>query len=92
MGFILHYNITISGYVQGVGYRYSTVKIARSLDIKGFVKNLPDGKVYIEAEGTKEHLEKLIDWCHIGPRYSNVYQVYWENSEIKNYSGFDVKP
>jgi acylphosphatase len=43
--------IKVFGYVQGVFFRYTTRKVARTLGLKGFVKNLPDGSVYIEAEG-----------------------------------------
>ena len=89
---ILHYNITISGYVQGVGYRYSAVRVARSMGIKGYVKNLSNGNVYIEAEATKTQLKKFIDWCYIGPRYSKVEMVNWEEYRIKNFTGFDVRP
>jgi two-component system LytT family response regulator len=46
-----HKNIRITGRVQGVGFRYSARSLASSLGIKGFVRNLPNGEVYIEAEG-----------------------------------------
>ncbi|QER67308.1 acylphosphatase [Paucilactobacillus nenjiangensis] len=43
--------ITVTGRVQRVGFRWSVVSLAQRLNIKGFVKNLPNGDVYIEAEG-----------------------------------------
>jgi len=46
-----HVNITVKGRVQGVGFRYSAMEAAEELGIKGFVRNMPDGSVYIEAEG-----------------------------------------
>lgn len=64
---VLHYNIRVSGHVQGVGYRYASIRKARGFGIKGFVKNEPDGSVYIEAEADKQQLDKFLDWCRIGP-------------------------
>ena len=61
-------SITVSGKVQGVFYRQSTKEMATSLGITGQVKNLSDGSVYIIATGTKEQLDKLVDWCRQGPR------------------------
>jgi acylphosphatase len=46
------YKIRVSGHVQGVGYRWSAAREARTRDIKGYIKNLSDGSVYIEAEGS----------------------------------------
>ena len=46
----INIQITIYGRVQGVGYRYSALHIARGLDLSGFVKNQYDGTVFIEAE------------------------------------------
>jgi len=51
---VVSIEITVTGIVQGVFYRMSTLKKAKSLEIKGWVKNSPDGSVLIRAEGTKE--------------------------------------
>jgi len=67
--------IEIRGRVQGVGFRYHTRKTANELDIKGYVKNLSDGSVYILASGKASELDKFINWCHIGPRLSVVESV-----------------
>ena len=68
--------ITISGNVQGVFFRSSAKKKALELQLTGFVKNLGDGLVYIEAQGSTKNLEDFIDWCHIGPRHANVRGVH----------------
>ena len=48
---IKHFDITVQGKVQGVWFRDSTMKEAKRLGINGFVRNEPDGSVYVEAEG-----------------------------------------
>jgi acylphosphatase len=88
---IYHFKISISGIVQGVGYRYNAVRIARSLGIKGFVRNETDGTVYIEAEGNRRQLDKLISWCYMGPPAAKVNDIQIKESGIKNFKGFDVK-
>jgi acylphosphatase len=52
-----HWNIKVTGKVQGVFFRASTKAVADQLGVKGFVKNLSDGSVYIEAEGDEFALE-----------------------------------
>lgn len=63
----LLYRINISGWVQGVGFRWRTALEANRLGIKGYVRNLRDGRVYIEAEGAREQLDQFVEWCRNGP-------------------------
>ena len=81
--------IKISGKVQGVWFRASTQRKARELGIKGIVKNLSSGEVYVEAEGSEEKLETFIKWCHQGSELSRVDQI--EISEIENQNFEDFK-
>ena len=67
--------VYVDGVVQGVGFRYFTKKVARELGIKGFVKNLPDGRVYIVAEGDEKQLEKFISAVRRGPNLAIVKNV-----------------
>jgi len=67
--------VYVDGVVQGVGFRYFTKKVARELGIKGFVKNLPDGRVHIVAEGDEEQLEKFISAVRRGPNLAIVKSV-----------------
>lgn len=67
--------LLISGRVQGVFFRASTQKIANKYDIYGKVKNLPDGRVEVIAEGENEAMEKFIAWCHRGPDGASVSDV-----------------
>ena len=86
----LHKNITVIGDVQGVGFRFSTKKMANSLGIKGFVKNMYNGDVYIEAEGTEVQLRHFIHWCHKGSGHSRVQNVKVEERELKHFDYFDI--
>jgi acylphosphatase len=88
---LAHKNIIVSGIVQGVGFRYHTVRIARSMGIKGYVKNLPDGSVFIEAEAFDHQVEKFILWCSEGPSRASVNEVSVSDAQLKNFTGFDVR-
>jgi len=87
---ITHYRVFVSGRVQGVGYRHEARGIARFYGLSGIVRNLSDGRVYIEAEGKKEVLDKFISWCRKGPLHGHVDSVITEKGEMKGYNGFNV--
>ena len=80
----------VSGHVQGVFYRASARTKAEELGITGFVQNLPDGKVYIEAEGTDEKLDRFKTWCAEGPPRAQVEQVEIKEGELQNFKAFGV--
>ena len=65
----------ISGTVQGVFFRASTQLEARKLDLTGWVKNLPDGTVALEAQGESTDVDKLLEWCWQGPPEAEVARV-----------------
>ena len=56
-----HEAVFFSGHVQGVGFRYTVLQIAREFDVAGFVSNLADGRVHLEAEGSKEDIAAFVD-------------------------------
>jgi acylphosphatase len=85
-----HLSILVSGRVQGVFFRASAKSKAEEFGITGFVQNLPDGKVYIEAEGTDETLDRFKAWCAEGPPRAQVEQVEIKEGELQNYNSFDV--
>ncbi len=88
---MIHKNITIYGIVQGVGFRFSARETARAFGIKGYVKNLPDGNVFIEAEGQEFNVNKFLKWCNTGPSHAYVSEVDVTDGPIKNYNVFDIK-
>jgi len=85
----LLYKIHVTGYVQGVGFRWRTVREAASLGIKGFVRNMPDGSVCIEAEGSRKHLRDFTELCRKGPGY--VESVTVDVYPPVNYRDFTVR-
>ena len=73
-------HLVITGRVQGVWFRANTQKKAKTLDLKGWVKNLPDGRVEAVFEGEKEQIDLVIEWCKKGPSFARVddVQIQWE--------------
>jgi len=66
------FKATVSGKVQGVWFRDSTRQEAIKLKVTGWVKNIPGGMVYLEAEGEEKNLKSLERWLHIGSPHSRV--------------------
>jgi acylphosphatase len=65
-------HLVVSGRVQGVAFRMYTVDEARRLGVKGWVRNLPDGRVEVEAEGERAALLGLVRFCEKGPPAARV--------------------
>lgn len=86
-----HYDITITGKVQNVGFRFYAQKTAHELELTGFVKNSKDGNVHIEVEGDEENLNKFVTWCHKGPPWATVDSVVVNQSPVMHYRGFLVR-
>ena len=83
------YKIRIRGLVQGVGFRWNAAREARNNAITGYVENMPDGSVYIEAEGFRDRLNKYVEWCREGPGY--VESVTVDTFTPVNYIDFKIK-
>jgi len=84
------YEITVHGRVQGVGFRYAASKQARSLGLKGWVKNLPDGSVCSLIQGAPENCQKYIGWCRKGPGYSWVERIELLEKPIASVGPFRI--
>lgn len=72
----------VSGIVQGVGFRHYASVEAKKIGVKGFVKNLEDGRVLVVATGTAVQLSRLNSWLHIGSPFGRVSKV-----EVQDYKG-----
>ena len=85
-------HILISGKVQGVYYRASCLEVAQKLGLTGWVKNLSTGQVEVLAQGEKEKLEKLIEWCREGPDGAivNDIKVNWDSQIKEKFKNFIV--
>lgn len=67
--------LLVAGRVQGVGYRAACARVAAALPVTGSVRNLTDGRVEVVAAGPGEAVERLTDWCRVGPRSARVETV-----------------
>lgn len=85
-------HLHISGLVQGVFFRDSAREKAEELGLVGWVRNLPDGRIEIVAEGDKEKVEELIKWAGDGPSAARVddLDVEWEEY-VGKFGSFEVR-
>lgn len=85
-------HLFVSGRVQGVFFRAHTRDLAQKLGLSGFVRNLPDGRVEVVAEGPEEKLQELIEFCHRGPPLAHVtnVEIHWEEP-TEEFRGFSVR-
>lgn len=85
-------HLLIRGYVQGVFFRASTQDMAYSLDLRGWVKNAPDGSVEAVFEGPRDEVEKAVQWCRKGPPGANVSDVEEKWSDHSGeFKSFEIK-
>ncbi len=86
-------HLSITGVVQGVGYRESMRREAEVLGVTGWVRNRRDGSVEALVEGEPGAVRKLIEWAHRGPRSARVSGVKALGVEAdEDYSQFDIRP
>ena len=81
-------HLIIHGQVQGVFYRDWTVEMARSLGLAGWVRNLPDGTVEAQLEGTPEAIEPMIAAMREGPSRAVVDRIEIGDAEPEGLTGF----
>jgi acylphosphatase len=88
---MIRYNMIISGYVQGVGFRYFVRITASKYGINGWVRNNMNGTVEIDAEGNEINMNKFIEVIEKGNRYSEVADIsIKENKSYENYRDFNI--
>lgn len=87
---IKHLDIIVKGRVQGVSFRFATKAVADQLGVKGFVKNEPNGDVFIAAEAVPTTMDMFLDFCHEGSDHATVEAVETREGEIKNYRNFEI--
>lgn len=84
-----HRRFLVAGHVQGVGFRYATIRQARQHGLCGWVRNLGDGRVEVEAHGDQESLAKLEKWLWQGPAHATVTDVASSDTEAADYPDFE---
>ena len=89
--FIISYSIKILGKVQGVGFRFYTHKKAQELGVKGFVKNMRDGSVYVEAQATPAIMSEFVSWLHQGPPWARVDDVLVQEMPGNDFDRFEIR-
>jgi acylphosphatase len=67
--------VTVTGRVQGVGFRYATLQEAQQRGLSGWVRNLADGRVEVLAQGPAASVDGLVGWIGTGPRFASVVDV-----------------
>jgi acylphosphatase len=77
-------HLWISGKVQGVAFRQDTRRTALSLNLTGWVKNLPDGRVEALFEGVDDSVDAMLTWCSKGSPLAHVLHV---DIQEKSYQG-----
>lgn len=85
------YRFVVSGRVQGVYFRQSTADQARALGLRGWVRNLPDGRVEGVAAGPAAALGQLQAWLRHGPSMARVDGLEWSSAGEQPAAGFEVR-
>jgi acylphosphatase len=87
---IKHFEIKVFGRVQGVGFRYAARNQARSLNLKGWVENCPDGSVRSAVQGDENACRSYIQWCKNGTGYSWTERLEISEKEPQSFKSFAV--
>ena len=89
---VVRKRVFVSGRVQGVFFRYSTLEEAKRLGVKGWVRNRLDGRVEALVEGDEEAVERLISWMRVGPPGAVVKDIRVLDEEFKGeFQGFSIR-
>ncbi len=85
-------HIIINGHVQGVGFRNMSARISKNLGLYGWVRNLPNGSVEVDVQGSNERIEEFIFWCRRGPPKARVDEIkISEENPIIDLERFRIK-
>lgn len=83
--------VIVTGRVQGVWYRATTMKMAKKFGVHGWVRNMPDGSVEAHLEGEPERVDDLIDWMNEGPPLASVDNVETFPAEVQDFPDFSMR-
>ena len=85
-------HLIVHGLVQGVFFRSNAKKAAETLGLRGYARNMADGTVEVVAEGSKEKIKELIEFCKKGPGAARVDKIDVHIWEARNeFKDFEVR-
>lgn len=82
--------IYISGTVQGVFFRGFIKENAEKLGLRGFVRNLEDGRVEVFIEGNIDEVKKMMEICKKGPKHSEIKKTEIKEERFQDLKGFKI--
>jgi len=80
----------IDGVVQGIFFRSFVKENAERYDVKGFIRNLEDGRVEVFIEGNTDNVNKLIELCKKGPRHAKIKKVDIKAEIFQDFKSFKI--
>lgn len=84
--------ILIEGRLQGMNFRYHTQQQAEKLGLVGFVRNLSDGRIEIDAQGEEDKIEQMLAWCQEGPQNTQIKSILFRYDEpVERHTDFVVR-
>lgn len=85
-------HVMVHGMVQGVGYRYTMRTVALEAGVTGWVRNLRDGSVEAEIQGTADQVDEVVAWMAHGPPGARVDTAMVTDAALSGEHGFEVLP
>jgi acylphosphatase len=82
--------IYITGTVQGIFFRNFIKENAERYDVKGFVRNLEDGRVEVFLEGDVDQVKKMIELCKKGPKHAQIRNIEEKSESFQGFRTFKV--
>lgn len=83
--------VLVSGRVQGVFFRDACRRMALAHQVRGWVRNLPDGRVEAVFEGTDDGVRRMVDWARSGPDRAAVEDVDVRAEQPEGLAAFQIK-
>jgi acylphosphatase len=84
------FRLYISGTVQGIFFRQFIKDNAERNNLRGFVRNLEDGRTEVFIEGDNENVDKMIEVCKKGPKHSQIKKVDIKEEKIQDFKEFKI--
>ena len=82
--------VYIQGTVQGIFFRTFVKENAERHNVKGFVRNLEDGRIEVFLEGSAEDVDKMIELCKVGPKHSDIKNVEIREERFQDFKTFKI--